>query len=1054
MKTACPFFVTAIGLSAVALSSAAATLHVATNGNDALSGNSWAFAKRTVTSALSAATAGDAIWIAAGRHAERITLKPDVALYGGFAGNETTLSQRNWQTNLSILDGTNGGAVVNITNAGPATRIDGMVITGGLGIHGGGIAMVASAPVIANNLITANITDGAGAGVSIWGFRILSSTEIYLPLLSNNIIFANQSINDEGDGGGVAVVSSSPVIVQNVIARNTATRNGGGIACWRHSLPLIANNFLEANSASYDEGTASTGGGGVFASATDLDGRPIAGAISAPFLVNNVIAANGARSGGGVALIDSLLGAGTLQNNTIAGNSGAGVFWGNTSPTNENNLVAFNTWGFERSAAFTNEATLRHNNVFGNSVLGANGDYRFTPPLSGTAGNISVDPRFANHRIGDFHLQPDSPCVNAGSTSPRPAGQPDIDGEARVFGAAVDIGADESDGTRWNVPTPIRYVSTNGNDGDGRSWATAKRSIRAGVNAVATLTGGGELWVAEGTYPEQIEVPAYVSLYGGFAGRESSRDERSAADHPTIIDGGGAPTLAYVRNAGFRLSTLDGFVLQNGGNFTRGNPLFAELAFRTNHVLGGAIYCRVSSPVIANNLIRTNSIGSPYTAAQAQGAGLYGYLSHALITGNTFLENENLNTFDGKGGGVYSLESMMDIDGNVFRANRARVGSAFYATRSTVRFAGNIVESNSMYNSYPLSAYLGSQEGAIALTAVPNFLVDANQIRGNVAQTGAGLSIQSCEAGRVANNLVVNNRAAFATPGGSGMGGGIYCLVNLNTTNLVLANNAFVGNTAPALFGGELGGAIAMTLVRSNLTVANNVIVSNSSGIWRPPGSTLWPALRFNCVNNSNSANYLNLAPGWGDFTADPRLTDRAGGDFRLQLGSPCIDAAHALDAPAFDFDGVGRPLDGDTNGVPRPDIGPFEFAHEAADTDGDAMRDAAEVIAGTNPADSGSVLRLSVRLDSLRPGVALTWPSVPGRIYQVESKPGFDPVRMDLAGSWEMASGLLPGTGKNLETFAATDTSTNRFYRVGVKREGGVDPDFARPPGKRGQTQ
>jgi hypothetical protein len=1007
----------------------AAVYFVRTNGNDALPGTSWADAKLTLSAAITVATGGDEIWVAQGAYAGHVTLKPDLALYGGFNGNESARSQRDWTNHLSILWGATSNVVVNLTNAGPATRLDGFTIGGGLGIHGGGIAMVGSGPVIANNTIRNNITDGVGAGISIWGFQVLSSTEAYFPVVTNNIITDNQSINDEGDGAGIGIVGSSPLIAWNVIARNTATRNGGGIACWRHSFPIIANNVIEANSASYDESTASTGGGGIFASATDLDGRPIDGAISSPLIVNNIVAANGARSGGGIAVIDSRLGAAKIKNNTVVGNSGSGIFWGNTAPTNDNNLVAFNTWGFERSPAFTNEAVLRFNNVYGNSVLGAQTDYHNTPNVTGTNGNISADPMLANVRIGEFHVQPGSPCVDAGSTALAAVGLPDIDGQNRLLGTAVDIGADEADGTSWNVSTPVIRVSASGNDGDGLSWATAKKTVTGGIAAAALH--GGEVWVAQGSYAEHVTLPAFVYLYGGFAGNETQREARNPAGHPTILDGGGVPRVVYVRNAGYRLSTLDGLTLQNGGLFTSGNPLHPELPYRTNSALGGAIYCRVSSPGIVSNVIRTNSIGSPFTAVNAQGCGLYGYLSHAVVTGNTFLQNENLNEFDGSGGGIYATESMMDIDRNVFTGNHARIGSAFFATLSTVRFTRNLVASNSMYSTYPLPTYLGSSEGAVALSLVPDFLIEGNTIQGQVAAVGAGLSLQSCAAGSAVNNLIVNNRAYDITSAGGGMGGGIYCMVNLNATNLVIANNTLAGNTAPAQFGSEMGGAMGMTLIRSNLVLANNLIVSNSSGLWRHPGSSFAPLLRHNCVNNSNSVNYLNLAAGPTDLTADPQFANRATGDFHLLSGSPCIDAGTTVQAPAMDFDGVARPLDGDTNGTAAFDIGAFEFVHALADTDGDGLRDAEEIVAGTNPTDATSNLRLSVQMLPLQDEFVLRWPSVLGRTYTIESASALIP-----AGGWQTAVSNLAGSGDQIEWHYEKTTNTARFYRLGVARE------------------
>jgi len=55
------------------------------------------------------------------------------------------------------------------------------------------------------------------------------------------------------------------------------------------------------------------------------------------------------------------------------------------------------------------------------------------------------DPNFA------WHLLPDSPCIDGGDPERSYAGQTDIDGEPRVSGQHVDIGADEAGcGDVWN----------------------------------------------------------------------------------------------------------------------------------------------------------------------------------------------------------------------------------------------------------------------------------------------------------------------------------------------------------------------------------------------------------------------------------------------------------------------------------------------------------------------------------------------------------------------------------------------------------------------------
>jgi hypothetical protein len=949
----------------------AAVIRVHPNGNDANSGVSWAEAKKTIQAAINAANQGDEIWVAAGTYQEHIknkTVGPsgaevavDTALYGGFAGTETNRNERNYDVYFTILDGTNSGAVLTITaGAGLETRVDGFYITRGTA----GISCSMSSPTITNNFVYSN----SSSGIYIGNYKFTSSTDYVFPVISHNTIIYNTAsygggIHIYGARGLVSMPSSAPQITNNTIGWNTASSTGGGIGSYGHSSPYIADNTIFANSAAAGDDFTG-GGGGIFATALSEGNEHVDFAVSAPKIINNIITANaggqltnGVHTGGGIHVKETDIGVPFIANNSIVANHGAGIWFstsfGNYAPNIQNNLVAFNTWGLEQLGD-TYSPIIKNNCVYGNVLQGKDTNYQGIANQTGLNGNISADPKLENYPFGQIHLQPDSPCIDAGSDDIVEEAWQDIDGQARIQGGAVDIGADESNGSAWNFSPPIIYVRPGGNDSaDGLTWGTAKKTVQAGINSA--MATSGEVWVAAGTYTEHIFVPAFVYLYGGFSGTESSRGARDVVKNITILDGGGVHGVVRSRNAGFLVSAVDGFTIQNGGVYTGGD---LQQMYGPGG-LGGGININVASPYIANNTIRRNSLAYDNTpGAQSLGGGIYAWVSYAEISGNTITENEILNYGSGLGGGIYCSHSLPVIRDNRITQNRAKNGSAIYCDSSSPSIKNNTIENNSFYNiGFP--PYSGAASGAIYLWLGDSFLIEGNLIRGNLAIAsgglGAGITVSSNYAGRIQNNLIVNNTA-------NGSGGGIYAIVPVEAReSLYIVNNTIVGNTGASY--AEFGGGLALNIlapittppepIPNRVMLANNIIAYNSSGIYLPPSGVVPPTMANNDVYPLNASSYINLLANPTDIHVDPQFVDRPGGDFHLVSSSPCIDAGEngVSGLPLTDIEGRKRIQDGNDDGVSIVDMG----AYEAGDSDGDGISDSWEMLYFGNLSKDGS---------------------------------------------------------------------------------------------------
>jgi hypothetical protein len=255
-------------------------------------------------------------------------------------------------------------------------------------------------------------------------------------VVSNCVLTRNRAKGDYGVGGG----AFGGTLKNCTIIANSATVFGGGTG-----ESTLIDCTLSRNSAS--------GGGGVYYGALD----------------NCVVTGNTAVGGGGVYVA-------TLNNCTVNDNlatrDGGGVSWS----TLNNCIVYFNSAPDAANYSFCSL------------------NYSCTTPLpaEGTA-NLDSAPLYVDGAGGNLRLLSNSPCINAGSNSSAPAG-PDLDGNRRIAGGTVDIGAYEFQSPQSLISYAWlqQYgLSTDGSadvtdaDGDGlNNW----QEWRAGTNPTNALS--------------------------------------------------------------------------------------------------------------------------------------------------------------------------------------------------------------------------------------------------------------------------------------------------------------------------------------------------------------------------------------------------------------------------------------------------------------------------------------------------------------------------------------------------------------------------------------
>lgn len=740
-------------------------------------GLSWSTAM-TLQQAIDRAKAGDEIWVkgyeAAGGGNSYVvpeggyTLESGVSLYGGFSGEDG-----NTIDNREVIDKKAYRMKYRTVITGDIDRND-IVKDASLIFPGN-----ATRGDNARHVLTLNLKPTQTSG-----------NNNTLPTVVNGVTIARGHYSgDGGVGAGIYVMGDN---------------SGGGI--YRIERCFFIENYANQGGALYVSNTVKNVNGqeclidrcGFFNNAAGE--RAVAenhgGAVwlaGAGTIVNTAIFNN---ENGGVCLENS---AARVVNSTITRNTGSGadgreayvyntVIWGNSLLTStDKTRPGFDHCAYPEANAEGEPANV---NVYLAAKNNEDGGPHFSSPSLKTGFDTDYDILHSLYPLWTWEPMEATPLVDAGNDGAYAAGtygSVDLNGDRRQQGT-IDIGAFEYQPV---AAGRIRYVKQDGT-GDGTSWPNASGDIQRMIDELADNNPGGlpgEVWIAAGEYEPQTQLisnASYsasfrmrdgISVYGGFAGDEASKTERTMKqkapgeeampwefEHTTVLK------AAYYDRKNLTLNGNKWTLTSDSRHVVWFAPMQDEDPFTQVTTLDGVT-------IMGGYAQGGTGLDDFYTD---RGAGVYMDGENAYLTNCTVTENNAT----GNGGGVYLRNGRVQSS-LIYNNNSDQNGGGVYVDDQGLVHR-SMLANNSARNG--AGVYLDNSDEAQLL---PDYLMLSTCVVSNNTASGNG-AVYCNQGGVLLQNTIVNNKCVTATdltdPNAS-QTGGVYINYYALVINSVLWNN-------------------------------------------------------------------------------------------------------------------------------------------------------------------------------------------------------------------------------------------------------------------------